>query len=451
MSVESKRSVWWRGVDIIWLVTLTLYVFASYREVPFHGDESTHLYMTRDYHLLLQEHDLDAVLYDASPADPAAQDLRLLNGTVFKMLAGLAWDLDGMTVDDINEQWLWGAGWEWNVIDNHHPSDPLLYDGRLVSTIALALSMWCVFLIARLEGPGRLAAYLASVIYATSPVVLLNGRRAMTEGVLLGFSTLTVLLGLLLIHAHHSRARQSSAPTLRLYVALAIAAGVAVASKHNAMIAVGIVFVVIATTNLTRNHAGVLPYAPTRDFSRLAGAGMLALIVFLLLNPAWWSDPLRMPGRVLDMRSDLIDVQAVGYGRYTRLDDRVAGMFAATFDADVQYYEASWWHDIIGDQITAYEDQPWHGVDLGVVGAFFLLAGVVLGTGALLRRRDAAARLVLLWWWGTLIALLIATPFDWQRYYLPLFPALAVLTGCGVSAWVPVFAGKAEWDADERR
>lgn len=450
MKLESltKRRVW-RSLDVVWLVALTLFVLASYREVPFHGDESTHLFMTRDYHYLLQEGDLDTVLYSATPDDPAEQELRLLNGTLYKMLAGLMWDLDGMTVDDLNEQWLWGAGWEWNIIDNHHPSDRLLFMGRLVSTLALALSAWCVFLIARVVGQGRLAAYLASAIYATTPAVLLNGRRAMTEGVLLGFSTLTVLFAVLLIQARkRDRARWWH------YAALGVAAGLAVASKHNAALAVGIAFVSL----IPPVRRGAVLLRPERDaLARWARqtvtlflAGVLALIVFLLLNPAWWSAPFGMPQRVVELRSDLIDIQAEGYGRYTRLDDRVAGLLKRTFDADVQYYEAHWWYDCIQDQIAAYEDQPWHGVDLGVVGMALLLTGVVIGTGALLHRWDASARLVLLWWWGSAIALLIVTPFDWQRYYLPLFPALAVLIGCGVSAWVSVLVKKPAWDAGER-
>jgi hypothetical protein len=53
----------WRVVDSLWLVGLAIYILIGLDDVPFHGDESTIIAMSRDYHYLVQERDLDPVLY----------------------------------------------------------------------------------------------------------------------------------------------------------------------------------------------------------------------------------------------------------------------------------------------------------------------------------------------------------------------------------------------------
>jgi hypothetical protein len=74
--------------------------------------------------------------------------VRLINGTVSKMAIGFAWDLAGLTVNDLNHQWLWGAGWDWNVQDGHLPGDRLLRVARWSSALMLVISAWALFGIA---------------------------------------------------------------------------------------------------------------------------------------------------------------------------------------------------------------------------------------------------------------------------------------------------------------
>ena len=187
----------WLALDVIWLVGLSLYVGAGTDNVPFHGDESTLIYMSRDYHYLVQQRDLDRVLYAELPENPSEQDLRLLNGTVGKMAMGLAWDLSGYTVEDLNEPWAWGLGWDVNAALQHIPADDVLYAARASSAALTIASVWAVFAITLAALPNHLAAWTASLIYATTPAVLMNGRRAMMDGALLCFSALTVLAALL--------------------------------------------------------------------------------------------------------------------------------------------------------------------------------------------------------------------------------------------------------------
>lgn len=436
----SARRRWTgRVLDGLWLAALAVYIFAGLDAAPFHGDEATLLFMSRDYHYLVQQRDLERVLYTDTPADPSEQELRIINGTVPKMAMGLAWDLAGLSVQDVNEQWMWGfndpAGewneWTWNHTFGHVPSDALLRAGRASSAVLFALSVVALFALTRQVVPSRAAAWAATAIYVSTPDVLLNGRRAMMEGGMLLGSVLVMLAALLAIRAHTSVPPRRRALWLAM-VALGAAGGFALANKHNSALAVGIAFFAVLIEPLIRRGVGGVRFDPAH-LARLALAGGLAVAVFVALNPAWWSDPLHMPGRVVDARRALLELQVGGFGGFESDGERVRALFSHAFFSPPQYYEVPVWQEYIGDQIAAYEASGLAGRLGGPVWGWPLVAASAAGGLALIRhRRNGRALLVLLWAGLTALGLLIATPLDWQRYYLPLQPPIAVLAGIGV-------------------
>ena len=70
----------------LYLGLLVIYILSGADLVPFHGDEATQIYMSRDYAYQFLERDLGKIYFNLNPANPAEQDLRLLNGTVSKYL-----------------------------------------------------------------------------------------------------------------------------------------------------------------------------------------------------------------------------------------------------------------------------------------------------------------------------------------------------------------------------
>ncbi|MBN8619501.1 MAG: hypothetical protein J0L63_11385, partial [Anaerolineae bacterium] len=136
----------------LWLVLLIGYVLAGVEVVPFHGDESTQIYMSRDYAYQFIERDYEKLMYSDTPVSPTEQQLRLLNGTVNKYLIGLAWHSSGYTVNDINEQWDWGADWQYNQQNGHAPSADLLQVARWPSALLLAGSVVVMFALGRALG-----------------------------------------------------------------------------------------------------------------------------------------------------------------------------------------------------------------------------------------------------------------------------------------------------------
>lgn len=432
MTLLKNRWVW-LALDVLWLVGLSLYVGAGTDNVPFHGDESTLIYMSRDYHYLVQQRDLDRVLYTESPENPSEQELRLLNGTVGKMAMGLAWDLAGYTVADLNEPWAWGLGWDLNAAMLHIPSDGVLYAARLSSTILTIVSVWAVFAIALAVIPNHLAAWTASLIYATTPAVLLNGRRAMMDGALLCFLALAALAAAL-IAREQRRDRPRPGALLGGYTLLGIMGGLALASKHNAALGVAAIFLALALEPWLRRARIAWPHV-----LRLVWAGMLAILTFLALNPAWWSDLGGMPDRVLTMRQNMLDAQVEKYGGYATFDDRLIGLFEGMFSAEPQYYEDPMWGEfpVITGEIAAYEATLLDGRAGGPVWGALLLIAFAAGLVALgYRWREGSAWIVLVWVTITALGLLALTPFDWQRYYLPLQAPVAILAGIGAVRFV---------------
>ncbi|NDJ78635.1 MAG: phospholipid carrier-dependent glycosyltransferase [Chloroflexi bacterium] len=521
----------WLIVDVLWLVGVGLYVFAGRDDVPFHGDESTHLYMSLDYHRLVIEGDLDAVLYRDPPRDGQARmdrDLRIVNGTVTKMTTGLAWDVAGLERDDINGPWAWwGTGdpreWDENIRQGHMPSERLLRIGRTVSTAFTALSVAVVFGIAWLVTERRIAAWAASFVYVSTPAVLLNGRRAMTEGALLLFSALVILLAVILVRAQvrDLQVRGARARTLAMWIALGGLGGFAVASKHSGAVTVLVACLGLALEPLLRSgvfavhresqppvdadppdsQEGTPRSAPTGNSStgegtealyefslyarlgrwtalagpnllRVVGTGLLALAVFLLLNPAWWAEPLHMPGHVVDQRRALLDGQAEAFGPYDTLSERTAGLLNQAFFAKAQYFEVPVWEQFISVEINAYAGS-WLSGRQGLFWGVLIVGAFAFGVGALVEsfrgvsqsppgdvahsepganqsavgeimplqaldhgRNSAVALTVLLWVGITALALLALTPMEWQRYYLPIQAPVAVVAGIGAARLV---------------
>jgi hypothetical protein len=491
-----------RWFDLFYLLLLVVYIVAGVSLTPFHGDESTLIYMSRDYAYQFLQGDLDRVTYHDPPLNATEQELRLLNGTIPKYLFGLAWHTAGFDISDINEQWDWGADWNYNQTTGHAPGVALLQTARWASAIPFAIGAIFIFVIG-LQLGGRPTAYLAALYYALSPALLLNGRRAMMEGAFIAFSLLVVLAALWWAR-WTGKVREGQAPPLRIgswaaaAILLGVAAGCALASKHTAVFTVAAVFAACggivlkrffeppyialtpdlspsgrgetpgetdvgmrASASVTDSHeqtvgarhavpelqpkgdqngrAGARPYRrAVISLLQLACAGLIALILFYALNPAWWGDPIGRASEVLTMRQSLLEGQTAFFGGYNGIGDALGGFFRQTFIGLPQYYEVSGWENWIGDQITAVESSVWRGVSLGggMVGGLILLVLVMFGCIRLFidRKTAGTTRWIIGVWAGmTFLAVLLLTPIEWGRYYLPALPAVGLLSAFGLT------------------
>ena len=418
-------------VDGLWLVVCALYILAGAATVPYHGDEPTVIFMGRDVYYALNgklDH-LYAQSFDALDGDAALeQHLRLINGTLPKSIYGTIGYVTGRTLEELSAPWSWGAGWEWNLSNGAlQPDDPLLLASRYVSSLFLAGSIIVLFTVIKSVG-GRVPAYMATAYYVLSPAVLINGRRAMMEGPLLFFSLLTVWVAL---HVLHNRRWLG-------YVLLGLIGGLTVASKHPGMITVGLSYGALGIITLYQGwQQRNVPYI-AQHLLRLFVAGLLTIAVFIAMNPSWWRDPMLAIELVVQERTQLLEEQTTALGGTNDLGERVNYFIRQVLIAQPMYAEVDFFQPYITEQVAQYEASPWNGIAIGgnAPGALVLAILASVGAICLAFKRTSKAAFLLFWALGSIAFVMLATPLEWQRYYLMAFPALSLLASIGL--WTPV-------------
>jgi hypothetical protein len=224
---------------------------------------------------------------------------------------------------------------------------------------------------------------------------------------------------------------------------LGAAAGLALASKHTAAFTVAGVFAACAAypiieriTNRRNDGIRARYIVPRRVYALLLVAGVIALGVFYALNPAWWGDPVGRAALVLDLRADLLAGQTAAFGGYASAGDGLDGFFRQAFVNLPQYYEVPVWGQYLADPIARYEASIWRGVSIGgsVVGGAALVVLVVIGLIGLIKAGGERGTrwLVGVWALAMIVTTALLTPVEWQRYYLPVYPAMGLLAAYGL-------------------
>ena len=415
-------------IDALWLLLLSLYMLGGAAIVPFHGDESTQIAMSRDALTLFSPGGLSRIVYEPGRSTPTVEEhLRLVNGTVAKSLYGGLAALNGFSSESLNQPWDWQADYQYNRDNHARPDQNLLRQARLASAAQLALAMIALYGLARLC-INRNTALLASALFALHPTLLLNGRRAMMEG-----SHLLGMMLVLLISAWLLRERRSKWRVLLL----SLGAGFAIAAKHPNAFVVALVFLACGSWRLIESFRAREPLGSMfKAQSNLLAAIPITLLVFLLLNPAWWRAPLAAAAEVLSQRVSLLEEQVARYGGYETVGERVSGFYEHLFLTPHQSYEAAAWarYPGVAAEIAAYQASGWAGIGAGGNRlAGWLSLALTIG-GAFCLARDARVQaslrwLLLVWAGGMALITLILTPLPWARYYLPALPIVALMTG----------------------
>lgn len=412
-----------RWIDAVWLLCLALYILAGAALVPFHGDESTQIFMGRDFYTLAIERDLSALLYDGARSEGRKeQHLRIVNGTIAKNIHGWLHWLNGLAPGDLNQDWHWGQDYEANLAQGALPDDNLLRQARLASALMLALAAAAFFQFVKLC-VNRPCAYLASALFALQPNILINGRRAMMEG-----SHILGMMLLLLAAAWLIRKGR-----WRHYALLGFCGGLAISAKHTNSIIFALVSLACAWQpfwQLTRDWRRA-----SRQMLGLVLAGLIAVLVFLLLNPAWWSGPMAVAEAVVAERQNLLRDQVSLFGGYASLGERASGFFEYVFVGARQYFEVADWqgYPVISAQIAEYERSGLAGwLLLGASGRLGLVILLLCIYGAVSLAREEniprdIKRLLLICMAGSALSAFWLTPLPWARYYLPLLPAVILL------------------------
>ncbi len=426
-----------RLFDILFLIALSIYIVAGTADVPVHGDESTQIAMGEDAYIQFVQRDLSQIYYRDPPLDPADQDLRLYNGSLPKYLFGFVQIVMGRDLTTWQKHYDWGAPVDYNLREGRLPEGDLLLFTRLTSVIGLVIGLWGLFALGETLG-GRSVAYLATLYYALHPVILLNGRRAMMEGWLTGFSILVVLYAVYVLHRFRQREISLQHYTVNdalLILFWGILCGLCLASKHTGIVTVGATLIALGLYGLW-----MLRYHMVIPLVGIVAAGIISLVTFVLLNPVWWGqNPFFLLNRILVARSELLAGQVAFYRGYASFADKLRGFFDFVFVARPQYFEDARFAEPLAQAITSYETSLFRGINIGssIMGAIVLLGLVIVGIFVLMHGfGNLEAKWVLFWWGIALVALtLIATPLAWQRYYLPIYPFIGLMAATAL-VWI---------------
>jgi len=425
--VTSIKLPYW--VDAIWLLLLSAYIISGITITPFHGDESTQIYMGRDTYYQFYENAWEKVLYsptsdEVHPSGATQQQLRLLNGTITKYLFGWLTIEQGITLETWNEQWDWGADWVYNQQTNRIPNDSVLQQTRLLSALFLCIATFAMFGIGYMTG-GRLSAYLASLFFVLNPAVLVNGRRAMMEGTMLAFTVLLICLSLIWWRKQK----------IELLITIGIVSALAIASKHTSAFTVVPVFASIGLLIVWQIYKRKHQFK--RNIFGFIGAICVCIVVFYVLNPAWWGAPVDRAFEVLDLRSDLLAQQTATFNAYTNLQERLIGFFNHSFFITPMLYEVNNWNTFpeFVMQLENYKSTLLGGIRTNNIIGWLMLGLTILGLLFSIRQIMNQHReyfLLISWALMMLILTIGLTPLEWQRYYLPIHPVVALLTALGI-------------------
>ena len=393
----------------------------SLDKVPFHPDEMSLLYQSRDLEALYT-HPGRLVDFRQWQTEPEVA-YRVLNAPLAKYILALGRRASGFGPEAVSVDWDWSQGWQANAAAGAIPPDPALLGARLASALAAWLAAPALWLAGRRLG-GTWAGWLAAASYGLNALVLLHGRRAMAEGTLL----LTVAFGLLVLLAAAKRPLLAGA-----------AGGLALAAKHSAAPLTVSSWLAAFSASPARSNS-----QPGDRFRRLALAVASSLLVFYLLSPHLWANPLAGALTTLEARGRLLQEQIELTAELApdrlldRPSERLAALVGHLFFLPVQLREIGNYDQALTPAYRTYLNDPRSQLLRGNLAGAVLLGLAILGivlSGLTWRRlgMDDRRRRGLLLTASVLQAgaLLLANPLPIQRYYLPLLPMVCLWAGLG--------------------
>ena len=410
---------------IILIGLLSVFYFWGVPRIPFHPDESTYLFMSSDFEALLQ--DPLSLAWQPGNEEDLRQYYRAVDAPLTRYVLGIGRSIAGLKA--LPADWDWSKSWEENQQAGALPDERLLTAGRVAVTLLLLLSLVFIYLTGNLLG-GRSTGLLAALLLGTNALVLLHGRRAMTEGVL----TLGVTLAL------WSILKAGRRPWLA-----GLGAALAFNAKHTglALLPVGLLAACWPLPGSTfrwgKTAAGLAQYL-----------GVFALLT-LALNPFLWSKPVQAVQAAWSSRQTLVQRQLADIRRLApelllATPSRRAAVLVANLYlvepafAEVENYQA----ETAGAELAylaipghnTFRSPLWGGVLLTLT-----LAGMIIAITRL-RRLPADERrnlvLVLIATAAQVVGLIWLVPLPWQRYVVAVVPYACLWIGYCLNSFIEI-------------
>jgi hypothetical protein len=396
---------------------VSIAVLSGVRQVPFHPDESTFLFLSADFELLFSR-PASMVWLSEQSADPV-QRYRTLDAPLGRYLVGFGRWLSSLPPLPVD--WDWGKTWQQNQQAGALPDSRLLLAGRYPMAGLLPVSMLLLFFTGRRLG-SDLLGWVAALLLVSNALVLMLNRRAVSEGLVI-FTTALMLFSMVRAKKH---------PWLS-----ALPASLAFCAKHSlaALAPIGLLAIF---------------WQPHVSFAnRCKQAGLYAILymaVLLALNPFVWAQPLAALQSAADARRELAQNQ-VGDRPEQALNTpgkRIIGLLGALYLTPPILAEVANYVEDTRLMDETYLANPFHSLLRSLPAGALLLVLTSFGWLAALRQVLQPAQLagagtdrrtlslLLLASGLQSIALLALVPLPFQRYYLPLIPHACLWTAYGL-------------------
>jgi len=385
--------------------------------VPFHPDESTQIFMSQDFRLLLTQPRTLAWQPGEDLIPPARY--RAIDAPLTRYLIGWARFLN--RTPPLENDWNWSLSWVENDSRGALPSSRQLQTSRFAVTLLIPASMLLLYSTVKsiLNGP---TALLSALLLGLNPLTMLHARRAMAE------SSLLAGVCFFLWAVTRKRIR----PWL---IGLGLAAAVNAKQSAVALLPVGIIAV------CWPNNGGLNTKSVIRRVAELA---VVFTAITLILNPFFWSQPFQAARVSLKLRSSFTSAQTADF-LDTETDSSVIGQ--RSLAAVVNLYLRPPSTEEVGNYLAVVEKQkqhyfshPLHSWGRGLIpGSLFLslsAVGILVLSLSLRGSESAAFRgqlLLLLAFFLQLAVLILLFSLPWQRYVMPLLPFTSVLISLGLS------------------
>jgi len=416
------------------LVLLAAYYFGTLHTVPFHPDESTQIYMSRDVNHILSD-PLQMAWLPGQPLSPETR-LRKLDAPLTRYLIGIGRTLSG--TKGVEKNWDWAKTWKENRRQGAFPDARTLWISRASITLLLPISLvFFYYFLTHISH--KYTALFGVLLLGLHPLVLLHGRRAMAEGLIL-FGVCFFLFTLLFRKQH---------PWL-----VGLAFGLAFNAKQStlALLPAGII-AVSWIPKIRQNFAKLI-----KNTLQFLGA---TILVTYLLNPILWKAPLRCMYESWQTRLaftaqqiSTISAQAphrILDGFPQRMLSLVNNLYLNQPSiADVGNYLAH-----TQQAADSYLNLPFTSLGRGLIWGSILLTLTIIGLIYVIAsfssfKRSTKRSLILLVVSSVsqAAALLIAVPLTWQRYVIPVLPYVIISISLSLLPFQTHFLKLLTQDAD---
>ncbi len=416
---EFIKSNW---IFFLVITFLSILYLSGYQSVPFHPDESTHIYMSSDFNFLIS--DPLSMSYTPMNKDSNRTFLRSLGAPLTKYLLGLTLAASGLEAP--NKDWDWSQSWTENIRAGALPESKVINMSRLTTTImTLAAHLFLYYCVKNVWG--KPTALLSVLLMGLNPLILLHGRRAMNEAsALLGVSAFIWLLTL-----------DNITPLLT---------GLVSASSFNAKQILLLLFPVGIIAVYCSKNGENKPM--TRIHKIISYAGVFFIVTWLF-NPYYWTHPIDSFQHSLKTIQELQSSQLNDFYRAKNKNIlqttpyRVLAITGNLYFSPLGYSDVGNYDQNIAGQIQRYEDFSLNTLGRNQVIASLLITissgGFIYGFFQLSRKKNRVKKKIftlLLTSILLFLGVLFLQPVPWQRYVITLIPLTTIWTAVGLQPFI---------------